>query len=137
MDAQQAARAFHEQGVLAAFVTGLVLDDKHVVGRLCALGLPASVSRRVPKELRRRAITEVPPDLIISYPWLETLRAMLARFAKNPIGADMAWDLLAHKFDRTVAHRHLAGIHIVHAFEYTARTTFEHAKDEGLSLIHI
>ena len=135
MDAQQAARAFHEQGVLAAFVTGLVLDDKHVLRRLSALGLPASVSRRVTKELRRRAITEVPPDLIISYPWLETLRAMLARFAKNPIGADMAWDLLAHKFDRTVARRHLAGIHMVYAFEYTARNTFEHAKDEGIARI--
>ena len=133
MDAQQAARAFHERGALAAFVTGLVVDDRNIGRRLGAACLPANLNRRVERELRRRAITEISPDLIVSYPWLEILRTTLSRFSGNPIWADIAWDLLSHNFDRTVARRHLDGIQVVHGFEYTARYTFERAKDEGIA----
>jgi len=135
MDAQQAARAFHERGALAAFVTGLVVDDRNIGRRLSAACLPASLNRRVERELRRRAITELSPDLIVSYPWLEILRTTLSRFSANPIWADIAWDLLSHNFDRTVARRHLDGIQVVHGFEYTARYTFERAKDEGIARV--
>ena len=135
MDAQQAARAFHERGALAAFVTGLVLDDKHAIARLLMAGLPEGLGQHIAKELRRRRITEVPSDMIISYPWLEGLRTVLARFSSNPIPADVAWDRMSRNFDRTVARRHLAGVQVVYAFEYVARHTFERAMDKGVARV--
>src|SRR5262245_24300204 len=120
MHAQQAARAFYEHGTLTAFATGLAVDDRSIVNRLSAY-LPARLDRHVQKELRRREITEVPPNVIVSYyPWLEILRSMLSRYARNPIWADVAWDVMSHAFDRAVSRR-LEGVHAVHAFEYTAR----------------
>ena len=129
MDAQQAARAFHERGALAAFVTGLAFHERNI------LRLGDYLGRRVTKELRRRAITQIPPDMVVSYPWLEALRTALSRWVKNPIYADMAWDALSHRFDRTVGQRHLDGIQAVYAFEYTAKYTFEQAERRGIAKI--
>jgi glycosyltransferase involved in cell wall biosynthesis len=134
MDAQQAARAFYERGALAAFVTGLVFDDSSFLVRLSA-GLPSELKGRIRNELRRRAITQVPRSLVVSYPWLEALRTSLSRFVKNPVYADMAWDAMSHRFDRIVSHRHLDGIDLVYAFEYTAQYTFEQAKRRGVARV--
>ncbi len=133
MDAQQAARAFHERGALAAFVTGLVFNERSTARLITHL--PNSLRERVTKELGRRAITQVPSSMVVSYPWLEALRTALSRFATNPIYADMIWDLSSHRFDRHVARRHLDGVQAVHAFEYTARATFEQARRTGIATI--
>jgi glycosyltransferase involved in cell wall biosynthesis len=133
MHAQQAARAFHERGALAAFVTGIAFKHRNVA-RLGAL-FPNNLRDRITKELGRRTITEVPSNVIVSYPWLETLRTVLSRLATNPIYADMAWDLSSHRFDQHVAQRHLHGIQAVYAFEYTAKYTFEQAKRGGIATI--
>jgi glycosyltransferase involved in cell wall biosynthesis len=133
MDAQQAARAFHERGALAAFVTGLVFNETSVT-RLSA-HLPKHLKERITKELERRAITQVPPGMIVSYPWFEALRTALSRIARNPVYADMAWDVSSHRFDRNVARRHLDSVQAVHAFEYTARFTFEQARRRGIATI--
>ena len=129
MDAQQAARAFHERGALAAFVTGLAFHERSI------LRLGDYLGGRVTKELRRRAITQIPPDMVVSYPWLDALRTALSRCVKNPIYADMAWDALSHRFDHTVGQRHLDGIQAVYAFEYTAKYTFEQAERRGIAKI--
>lgn len=129
MDAQQAARAFHERDALAAFVTGLTFDES----RLLRIG--GCLGARIGKELRRRAVTQLPPELVVSYPWLDALRTGLSRCFKNPIYADMAWDASSHRFDNIVARRHLDGIQAVYAFEYTAKATFEHAGHRGVAKI--
>jgi glycosyltransferase involved in cell wall biosynthesis len=134
MDAQQAARAFHEHGMLAALVTGMVLDDSSLLMRL-GNRLPRQLGARFCRELRRRSITQVPRSLVVSYPALEALRTVLARYIRNPIYADMAWDVRSHRFDRTVARRHLDGIELVYAFDYTARHTFEEAGRRGIARI--
>ena len=134
MHAQQAGRAFYERDALAAFVTGINFSESNFLRKLCA-HLPSAVGEHVAKQLRRRAITEVPPCKIVSYPWLEMLRATLSRNAKNPIYADMAWNALSHRFDKRVARGHLDGIDAVCAFEYTARYTFEEAARRGIARI--
>ena len=133
MHAQQAARAFHERCALSAFVTGLAFDQGSLT-RLTGI-FPSPLNERVAKELQRRAITEVPGNLVDSRICLETLRALLSRFVRNPIYADMAWDLSSHRFDRYVAKRHLKDIQAVCAFEYTARYTFEEARRRGVATI--
>src|SRR5579863_8432996 len=105
MHAQQAARAFYENSMLAAFVTGMALYDDSRLMRLAG-NLPQPLGGRLCHELRRRSITQIPRRLVISYPWLETLRTGLSRYARNPIWADMVWDASSHRFDRTVARRH-------------------------------
>ena len=129
MDAQQAARAFHERGALAAFVTGLAFDESK---RLA----PRRLSGRTRHE-RAAAPGNYPnpPGMVVSYPWLEALRTALSRWVKNPIYADMAWDAMSHRFDRTVGRRHLDGIQAVYAFEYTAKYTFEQAERRGIAKI--
>ena len=129
MDAQQAARAFHERGALAAFVTGLAYHES----RLLRIG--GSLGGRIKKELLRRAITQVPPDMIVSYPLLDALRTALSRCVKNSIYADMAWDAMSHRFDHAVGERHLESIQAVYAFEYTAKYTFEQAERRGIAKI--
>jgi len=134
MDAQQAARAFHERGALAGFVTGVNFAESGFVRKLCA-HLPSGLDERAAKQLRRRTITQVPATKVVCYPWLEMLRIVLAKYVKNPTYADRAWDLLSHRFDRTVARRHLEGVQAVHAFEYTAKYTFEEAANRGVARI--
>lgn len=129
MDAQQAARAYHERAALAAFVTGLAFDEEGISRLRKYLG------GRITNELRRRAVTQIPSDMVVSYPWLETTRTALSRWIKNPIYSDMAWDALSHRFDQTVGRRHLDDVQAVHAFEYTALSTFEQAERRGLAKI--
>lgn len=134
MDAQQAARAFHERDALVAFVTGLAFDESSLAMRL-SRSLPMRVEEWVGRELRRRLVNEVPHHLIVSYPWFEALRTLLSRYVRNPVFADAVWDSWAHRFDRTVARRHLDGVELVHAFEYTAQHTFEEAGRRGIARI--
>jgi len=134
-DAQQAARAFHERGELAAFVTGLVLNERSLALRVCTACLPERVARRLAREFRRRAVTEIPPEYIISYPWLDSLRTLLTRSVKGPIWADRVWDAMSKSFDKTVGRRHLHDVQLVYAFEYTARYTFECAKSQGIARV--
>ena len=134
-DARQAALAFHERGQLAAFVTALVLHDNNIVKRFGEVCLPATFNQRLAREFRRRAVTEIPAERVISYPWLDGLRTILSRYSGNPVLADIAWDAMSGSFDRTVARRHLRGAQLVYAFEYTARHTFERAKAEGMARV--
>lgn len=129
MDAQQAARAFNERGALAAYVTGLAFSED----RISRLG--KYLGQRVSKELRRRAITQIPPEMVASYPRLDMLRTALSRWVKNPTYADMIWDVMSHRFDQAVGRRHLDGIQAVYGFEYTARYTFEQAKRRAVAKI--
>jgi glycosyltransferase involved in cell wall biosynthesis len=134
MDAQQAARAYHERDALAAFVTGMFFDDRSLAMRV-STRLPARLGKLVGRELRRRFVVEVPRHLVVSYPYFEVLRAALARYVENPIYADAVWDSWAHRFDRIVACRHLDGIDVAHAFEYTALRTFEEAERRGIAKV--
>jgi glycosyltransferase involved in cell wall biosynthesis len=129
MDAQQAARAFHERGALRAFVTGLAFSERTL------RRLRGCVSERIIKEMWRRAITEVPADLLVTYPWLDAARTLLSKSIRDPIYGDMAWDALSHRFDHLVGRRHLDALDAVHAFEYTAKFTFEQAEHHGVARI--
>lgn len=135
MDAQQAALAYHEEDLLKEFVTTIKVAEGNLLEKL-GVFLPKKIGMRLKKELSRRYIAEVPLDTVVSCcTGIELLRTGFARLNKNPILADVAWDHLSHRFDENVALRHLRGVGIVHAFEYTARHTFERAHDLGIASV--
>jgi glycosyltransferase involved in cell wall biosynthesis len=47
----------------------------------------------------------------------------------------MIWDHMSHRFDDLVARRYVPKTQAVHCFEYTALTTFERARSEGVATI--
>jgi glycosyltransferase involved in cell wall biosynthesis len=135
VDAQQAALAYHEEQALNEFVTTIRLAKGNLFEQL-TVALPEKSGNYVRRELSRRYISTIPLDAVASQgTWLELLRTASARFSKNPILADAVWDQLSHRFDKGVARRHLSGIGIVHAFEYTARYTFERACELGIAKV--
>lgn len=135
MDAQQAALAYHEEDLLKEFVTTIKLARGNLLEKLGGF-FPEKIGIRLKRELARRYIAEVPVDKVVPCcTAIELLRTGFARLNRNPIWADIAWDHLSHRFDENVACRHLRGIEVVHAFEYTARYTFERAHELGVASV--
>lgn len=132
--AQHSARALWEAGRLEAFVTTVAFRPD---GRLAAAlaGLPGRQARAVLRQLGRRRIDEVPPDLVRCHPGWEVLRTLAARMGAGPVAVDRIWDRMSHSFDDRVARRDVPRAEAVMAFEYTARASFEAAGRRGIARI--
>lgn len=129
--AQQAALALHEASELDVYITAFAFREHGVLARILRAGhLPGSA--RLLRQLRRRAITELPDHKVHSYPWWELLRSAADRAGADAIMVDRIWDRMAQSFDRTVARRHVPGASAIHAFEYTALESFRAAQREGV-----
>ncbi len=128
--AQHIARALLEAGSLLAFVTTFVWRQDGMLSSLLGR-LPVEGAKRAARQLGRRAIVQVPPHLVHSYPMWEILRSGAAMSGAGPIATDLAWDRMSHSFDALVARRYVPRTPSIHAFEYTALATFERAKQEG------
>jgi glycosyltransferase involved in cell wall biosynthesis len=131
---QHAARALHEAGLLAAYVTTFHYDRNTVLGRILrgTLGL---VMRDPDGQLARREITEVPQELVRSHPLPEMIR-MAAVKGASPITTDRIWEVTEKWFDRMVARQHLRGAAAVYAYEHAALATFEAQKRQGGKCIY-
>lgn len=135
IDAQQAALAYHEQHALSEFVTTIKLARGNLFERL-GNELQGRIGDRLQKELSRRYISTIPLEQVASRcAGLELLRTASARYIANPVISDFLWDRQSHRFDRQVAQRHLSGLDIIHAFEYTALYTFERAGELGIARV--
>lgn len=135
--AQNSARALMEIGALQAFVTTFVHRQDGVLSSLLAR-LPFEGAKRADRQLARRAVEQVPPDLVHSYPWWELIRSGAELAGAGPVTADLAWDRMSLTFDALVSRRYVPHTPSVHAFEYTALATFERAKQEGVArVIHV
>jgi glycosyltransferase involved in cell wall biosynthesis len=132
--AQQIARALHEANELQAFVTSFAFLEDSPAARL-AQALPTQFADRLLRQLRRRAVVEVPPALVQTHPFWELLRTGLSQLGANPRLVDQAWDLMAHRFDAVVAERHVPKAKVIHAFEYTALASFQRAATEGVTRV--
>ena len=130
--AQHAARAMMNIDSLAAFVTTYVFRAD---GRMAALlaNAPSSAAKRVLRQLARRSIDQLPPQMIHSYPMWEIVRSAAQRGGANPAVVDAIWDRLSHSFDALVARRYVPKVQAVQSFEYTALATFERSKREGIA----
>jgi glycosyltransferase involved in cell wall biosynthesis len=123
-----------EAGALQAFVTTFVYQKDGVLSSLLRR-LPFERAKRATGQLARRAIEQVPPHLVHSYPVWEILRSGAAVLGAGPIATDLVWDRMSHSFDATVARRYVPQTQSVHAFEYTALATFDRAKQEGVAKV--
>lgn len=129
---QQAARALHEAGRLDRFVTTLRWSPASRRQRL-ACRLASLVRYDLESQLRRRSVTELPPDKVESLPWREILRLLVGRLDRDGRVTDLVWSRAEPAFDRAVARRLDPRRHTgAYGFEYSSLATFRRAKDLGL-----
>lgn len=133
--AQQIALALHERSWLQAFVTSLSFRRDGWTAQTIARLLPGNAAQVVRRQLARRRIDSVPEQLVHSYPAWEVLRTAVEKGGGGPALADTLWDVASHRFDATVAGRHVPGAEAIHAFEYTALASFEKARRLGIMRI--
>jgi glycosyltransferase involved in cell wall biosynthesis len=133
-DAQNAALALAEAEALEAFVTTLAYRPDGPLGLLLRR-LPSVLAIPLGRELGRRGIDIVPPQLVRRHPMWEFLRIAAAKAGAGPVRLDRLWDRMSHSFDRLVARRYVPRAQAVQAFEYTALASFERAKAEGVARI--
>lgn len=132
---QQAARALHEAGQLERYVTSVRFDPASRYQR-CAVAAARLVRFDLARELRRRTVSEVPADRVLSYPFGEYLRLAIGRLDRDGRATDFVWERAEQWFDRRVArslHRGLSG---VYAFEYSSLATINRARALGLPVAY-
>lgn len=132
-DAQHAAAALMEAGVLDAYVTSFVWRRDGRAARWLER-LPRGLATSVARQLERRAIDAVDASVIHSRAHWEIARTLAQRM-HSPLLSDIVWDLGAHSFDRFVARRWVPRTRAIHAYEYTALASFERARREGVARI--
>lgn len=132
--AQQAALAFHERGLLAAYMTAFVYNEGEALTKL--LDTVPALRKRVEPQLRRRTVTSVPRELIEQRPLLEVMRTIADKAGAGAVTVDRIWDYLSHDFTRAAGRRLRHGnVEAVYAYEYTALEAFQAARRCGVAKI--
>src|SRR5262245_17176523 len=135
-EAQHGALALAEAGALQAFVTTFAYRRNGVLGTV--LRYMPSPARRLSQELARRAVDAVPAHLVRTHARWELLRTVASKAGASPVLVDGLWEQMSHRFDALVARRYVPKAQAVEAFEYTALTSFERAKCEGVArVLHV
>jgi glycosyltransferase involved in cell wall biosynthesis len=131
----QAARAFAERGLLARLATTIVHRPESIVQRV-ACRLSRLFGFDLARQLRRRAVLEVPSSQVLSYPWREVLRQMAARLEKSGVLQDQVWEWAELGFDRWVARHALQGATAVYGYEHACRFILEEGRRRGLFCVY-
>ncbi len=132
---QQAARALHEAGQLARFDTALHDNPARWSQRLF-VSAARLVGRDLAAQFRRRAVTEIPAQLVHSHPWGEYARLAVGAMDRDGRATDFVWEKTEHAFDRAVSRsldRSLTG---VYGFEHSSLATFRRARELGLQVVY-
>lgn len=132
---QQAARALHEAKQLDLFVTS-VRHDPAALWQRAANALARAGGWDLDRELRRRAVTAVPPELVESHPWRELLRVAVARLDRDGRATDFVWERAEQAFDRRVARGLHAGLTGLYAYEYSSLASINRAKSLNLKVAY-
>ncbi|HYD85374.1 MAG TPA: hypothetical protein VEA63_15015, partial [Opitutus sp.] len=132
---QQAARAIHEAGQLAAFATS-VHDQPQRFPQRAAASLGQLAGRDFAAQFRRRAITEVPLALVQSHPWGELLRIAVGAVDRDGRATDLVWEKTELAFDRRVSRSLHPKLNGVYGFEHSSLSTFQRARELGLRVAY-
>jgi glycosyltransferase involved in cell wall biosynthesis len=132
---QQTARALLEANLLASYWTTFA-DQSEARWRRMLVRAASVVGANVDQELRRRAVEEVPPDLLRLVPGWELLRVLMTRMKLDPRLIDAVWEHGILKFDREVAEKGLVQMEGIYGYEYSALASFREAKRRGLARIY-
>ncbi len=131
---QQAALAFYERNLLAAFDTTFTYDDASKLAFLVQR-LPTRLRARVEPQLRRRAVNALPTEFIRTSPFWEIIRTVAQQAGASAPLVDRIWDHLSHRFTQQVAARLAPPISTIYAYEYTALEAFRSAADRGIKRV--
>jgi glycosyltransferase involved in cell wall biosynthesis len=132
---QQAALAIHEAGQLERFITAV--RHQPASGRqrlLVAIG--RVFGQDLGKEFSRRAVHDLPPELVESHPWGELLRLAVGRMDPDGRATDFVWSHTEPAFDRMVARRLHPPPGGVYGYENSSLATFQRARDLGLRVVY-
>ena len=133
---QQAAKAFHDLGILERFITSVRSNPKGGRQRF-ACKTSKLVGFDLASLLARRRVTQLPEDKVESIPYGELLRLLVGRLDKNGRVTDRVWAWSEPAFDRAVARRLQQGKHrAVYGFEYSSLATFNRARELGMRVFY-
>ncbi|HVZ65435.1 MAG TPA: glycosyltransferase family 4 protein [Lacunisphaera sp.] len=132
---QQAARALHDAGQLARFITSVCHEPERFRQRALTL-LGRVVGLDLAREFGRRTVRDLPPSLVESHPWGELLRVAIARLDRDKRLSDFVWERTEFSFDAMVARRLHRGLTGVYGFEYSSLATFRRARRLGLRVAY-
>lgn len=131
---QQVARALEEQGNLESFFCTLV-DQPEARWQALASGLASLAGLDLRRDLRRRAITEVPAERVRSYPRREVLRMLQVRLWNDPVLGDHFFHWARNGFESWVG-RQLEGLDLIYGYEYGSLQIFERAHQLGIRKVY-
>ncbi|MBA3848435.1 MAG: hypothetical protein C0502_00385 [Opitutus sp.] len=132
---QHAARALWEAGLLDRFFTTLVNDERSFWQNAGAQAARL-VGRDLRAQLRRRAVTGLPPEIVTTLPFTELVRLGSGPLDRSGRLTDRIWSWAEPAFDRRVARRLPQTARAVYCFEYCALATFRAARTRGLATVY-
>jgi glycosyltransferase involved in cell wall biosynthesis len=132
---QQTARSLLEAGLLANYWTTFA-DQPEARWRRSLVRLASAIGVNIERELRRRAVQEVPSVYVRRSPFWEVLRTLLTKLRADRRLVDAIWEHGTLTFDRCVARRGLDGVNGIYGYEYSALASFQEAKKRGLARVY-
>jgi glycosyltransferase involved in cell wall biosynthesis len=132
---QQTARALLEADLLASYWTTFA-DQPQAYWRRMLVQLASLAGVDIERELRRRAIDEVPTALLQLTPYWEILRVLLTKLRVDARLVDAVWEHGILRFDRQVAKKGLNQMGGIYGYEYSTLASFQEAKRRGLARIY-
>jgi len=132
---QQPARALFEAGLLDRFYTA-IRDNPGGRGQRLACALASIARYDLARQLGRRAITEIPADLVSTFPFREWVRLLTGALDRSGRLTDLVWEWAEPGFDLAVSRRLHGGLRGVYGFEYSSLATFTAARARGQRVIY-
>ncbi len=131
----QAARAFADAGSLRRFGTSLVdSPDSLIQKTLCRVA--SLFGYDLARQIRRRAINDIPGKLLLPHPWRESIRLIAGRLDRSGVLSDRVWEWAETGFDRWMSCHALHGATAVYGYEHACRSSLEAGRDQGLFCIY-
>jgi glycosyltransferase involved in cell wall biosynthesis len=132
---QQTARALLEADLLANYWTTFA-DRPEARWRRALVQTASAAGMNIERDLRRRAVTEVPETLLRLVPWWEVITSLLRKIRADSRLVDAVWERGILGFDRGVARHGLSGVSGIYGYEYSALASFQEANKRGLARIY-
>lgn len=131
---QQVARALEEAHSLEAFFCTLV-DHPQAYWQKLACQVAELTGIDLRRDLRRRAITEVPMECVRSHARREILRMLQVRLLRDPVLGDHLFHWARDGFENWVC-RQLQGLDLIYSYEYGSLQIFKTALQLGIFTVY-
>jgi glycosyltransferase involved in cell wall biosynthesis len=137
-NSRNCAIALSEIGLLKEIITTIAYNPEGSFSPYLTL-LPKKIKDRVTQELGRRTWVPPPGTLMQTHPWQEVIRLILVKtglYRRLGFSYQELVDHIYASLDRHVAEHHLQELDAVYAYEDSAATTFQRAKQQGILCLY-